>query len=145
MSFGQFVSDLVELFNTDYGTTRFFSNPYEAQEWVETNIILSNPRLSDVGAPSQRDILLINSQESLDYALNYTNDPVLAASIYWDLMADYVMLNTYDDDLQNVFNQGAQAAQDTAELTFDEDVKTNFKIPWWLVIFPLAVLFLRKK
>lgn len=60
-------------------------------------------------------------------------------------MQDYIMLNTYDEKLQNVFEQGKQAAQDTAELSFDEDVESNFKIPWWLVIFPLALLFMRKK
>lgn len=142
--FGTWLDDLIELFNTDYGTTSFFSNPYAAQEWVDSNIILSNPRLSDAGNPSQRQILIMNSNESLDYALQVTNDPVEAAAIYWDLMRDYILLNTYDEKLADVFNQGAQAAEDTASLTFDEDVKPQVKIPWWLLAFPLAFLFFRR-
>jgi hypothetical protein len=142
--FSTWLDDLIELFNTDYGTTSFFSNPYAAQEWVDSNIILSNPRLSDAGNPSQRQILIMNSNESLDYALQVTNDPVEAAAIYWDLMRDYILLNTYDERLANVFNQGAQAAEDTASLTFDEDVKSQVKIPWWLLAFPLAFLFFRR-
>jgi hypothetical protein len=134
------IEDLVELFDTNYGTTRFFSNPYEAQTFVEDNF-LKNPRLSEI----EKTILLENSKNALEQALSDTNDPQQAALNYWRYMQDYILLNTSDQRIQNVFETGSQAAEDTANLTFDEDVEETIKLPWWLLLFPLAILFVRKK
>ncbi len=134
------IEDLVELFDTNYGTTRFFSNPYEAQTFVEDNF-LKNPRLSEI----EKTILLENSKNALEQALSDTNDPQQAALNYWRYMQDYIVLNTSDQRIQSVFETGSQAAEDTANLTFDEDVTETIKLPWWLLLFPLAILFVRKK
>ena len=142
----EFTDWVIDLFDTEYGTTSFFSSPQEAKNWVDDYLIRPNFSLSN----EEVGILLFWSDESLAYANNWlwtSNNPSNeeAAVIYWNLIKEYIEIYSYDPDMIAVVTQGAQAAQDTAELTYDEDVESNFKIPWWLVIFPLALLFMRKK
>jgi len=134
------VEEVANNYFRDYGTTSFFSDPYKAQEFVESNF-LNNPRLRNI----EKQILLENSKNSLEFALQSTNDPAQAALFYWTSMGDYILLNTNDERLQNMFEVGKAAAQDTTDLTFDEDAPSNLKIPWWLILFPIGFLFLRKK
>ena len=67
-----------------------------------------------------------------------------AALIYWELMQVYIELYTYDPEMINVVNVGAKAAQDTLSGTYDEDVKTSLKIPWWIYAIPLSLFFFKR-
>lgn len=137
--FNAWVDEVVELFNTDYGTTSFFSNAYTAQNWVENNF-LNNPRLT----PLTKIILLDNSNVSLTLAFQQASEPQLQAVLYWQYMGDFIALNTYDAKLIAMFSQGVAAAQDTHNLTYDEEVEDTYKFPIWLLIFPFFFFLGRK-
>ena len=64
MTWSQFVQNVVTTFSQDYGVTKFFSSPQAAFNWVESNIIGPNPRLTDY----EKGILRFWSRETLDYA-----------------------------------------------------------------------------
>lgn len=137
LDFQNWMQGVVDEFFADYGTTRFFSTPTEARAFVENNFS-QNPRLD----PIEIQILYDSSANAFDYALSQAgNDPQLAALIYWQEMQMYIALNTSDPQIQNVFDTGVQAAQDTYNITYDEDVKTKLDIPWYLLAIPVGLLF----
>jgi len=139
-SFDEFIDWTVDLFDTEYGTTSFFNNPYEAKEYVENHIIKPNPRLTD----QEIGILLFWSEESLTAALAQTNYGPDAAVFYWTLMNEYINLYSYDARLQNVFDQASTAADDTLTATYDEDLPPS-KLPWWLFLLPLLFFIPRRR
>lgn len=129
-----------ETYNTSFGTTSFFSNINDAQIFVENNF-LENPRLSEI----EKTILLENSKNSRALAIQQSNIPAGQALLYWQFMRDYILLNTYDEKLADLFDLGVQYARDTKNLTFDEDVETPIEFPIWFFIFPLLFLFGRRR
>jgi hypothetical protein len=142
----EFVGWFIDLFDTSYGTTSFFATPEEAKNFVDEYLIKPNISLS----PYEVGVLLFWSEESLAYAHNWlwtSNNPSQkkAAVIYWNLMADYIELYSYDPDMIAVVNQGAQAAEDTESLTFDEDVKPKVSIPLWVLAIPFFFLFFKRR
>lgn len=138
--FQNWLQSLVDEYTADYGTTLFFSNPYEAKAFVENNFS-RNPRLSAI----QIDVLYDSSENALDYALSQTNNPQLAALIYWEEMQKYIALNTSDPKINQVFETGVNAARDTYNLTYDEDVSLSVKLPWYVLAIPILFLALRMK
>lgn len=136
LEFSEWLQSLVDEFFDDYGTSRFFSTPTEARSFVENNFS-ENPRLE----PIEKQILLDSSQHAYDYALSQSgNDPQMAALIYWQEMQMYIALNTTDPKIQEVFETGVQAAQDTYSLTYDSEVKEKLKIPWYVLAVPVALI-----
>jgi len=136
----EFTLWFIDLFDTEYGTTSFFSSPQEAKNWVDDYLIRPNFSLSN----EEVAILLFWSDESLAYANNWlwtSNNPSNeeAAVIYWNLIKEYIELYSYDPDMIAVVTQGASAAEDTFIEKYDEDVKTSIKIPIFVWI---AVAFL---
>ena len=142
----QFSLWFIDLFNTNYGTTSFFSSAQEAKNYVDDYLIRPNFSLTN----DQVGILLFWSDESLAAANNWlwtSNNPSNkeAAVIYWTLIKEYINLYTYDPDMIAVVTQGASFAEDTFLANYDEDVKTSIKIPWWIIAIPIALLFFRRK
>lgn len=143
MSFSQFVQNVITTFSQDYGVSDFFSSPNAAAEWVEEYVIEPNPRLTN----EEKGILRFWSEESLDYANNeVATTPISSrdgAFIYWDLMRDYVNYHTYDERLYNLFDIAAESSYEVSNP--EENIKVDFKIPWWLIAIPFAFLFFKRR
>jgi len=147
-SLAEFSTWFIDLFDTQYGTTSFFSTPEKAKEFVDDYLIKPNFSLTN----QQIGILLFWSDESYEASLEAVRFSAGSASmlkrraalIYWELMQEYINLYSYDPDMINVVNQGAAAAQDTLSGTYDEDDKTSFKIPWWIYAIPLSFFFFKR-
>ena len=127
--FNEWIQSLVNEFNDDYGTSTFFSSPIHAKNWVE-----------------EKNILLGNSNEAFQRAVMQSNDPQVQALLYWRSMQDYIALNSYDEKLHNIFEVGAETAQQTTENWIGEiEPLIRPKIPWWLIVLPIGWFLFRKK
>lgn len=136
--YNAWIQGVFDVFFHDFGTTSFFTNPYAAQTWVMDNL-RQNPTLS----PTELLVMETANENAINHALNQTNDPELAALIYWEQMQIYVALNIDSPKLQNVFDTGVQAAKDTYNLTYDEGVPKKLEIPWWLILIPIIFIWRR--
>ena len=147
-SLNEFSLWFIDLFDTQYGTTSFFSTPEKAKQFVDDYLIRPNFSLTN----QEVGVLLFWSDEAYEEALDQvrfsggsaTSLNKRAALIYWELMQVYIELYTYDPEMINVVNVGAKAAQDTLSGTYDEDVKTSLKIPWWIYAIPLSLFFFKR-
>jgi len=131
----------------DFGVSSFFSTPQRAATWVQDKVILPNPRLSDI----ERQILMDNSAHALDIASsqcvgNPTPDQLRECALtYWQLMQDYIVLNTNDQKLYELFETGVDAASSATVAGQLENIgKNGFKLPWWIWLLPIALL-MRKR
>ncbi len=146
----EFSEWFIELFNTSYGTTSFFSTPEKAKEFVDDYLIKPNFSLTN----EQIGVLLFWSDESYEAALDAvrfsggsaTSLKRKAAVIYWQLIQEYINLYAYDPDMIAVVNQGASAADDTLTKTYDEDLPPKkLELPWWVFLLPLLFFIPRRK
>ena len=130
----QFIQDLVTKFNQSYGVSSFFSSPNQAASWVQNHVIDPNPRLSSL----EKEILTGNSISTRDYANQEVATTTLSsrdgAYLYWGMMRDYIVLNTFDQRLYDLFDVGVDAAESTAN---PESVVpySSLTIPWWVWLF----------
>ena len=140
--FNDWIQSLVNEFNNDYGTTTFFSSPIHAKNWVEEKVIKPNPRIG----PTEKNILLENSNEAFTRAVMESDEPKVQALLYWRSMQDYIALNSYDEKLHNIFEVGAETAQQTTEGWIGEiEPFITPKIPWGLIVLPIGWLLFRKE
>ena len=130
----------------DFGVSDFFSSPDTAAAWVQEYVIDPNPRLS----PQEKDILTHSSNEARIYAnQECTGNPSPenlrdCAHLYWVLMGEYIAENTNDAKLHNLFDVAIDAAESATLAGQKKNLpKNKIKLPWWLLLFPLAFLLRR--
>tara|TARA_R110002126_G_scaffold74802_1_gene186456 strand:- start:237 stop:686 length:450 start_codon:yes stop_codon:yes gene_type:complete len=137
----EFVQDKINAI-TPTTTSAFFSSPREAREWVDSRVIIPNPRLSDI----VKNRLLQESQTAFDNALStgqFGADGVVGALQYWEAMQYAVASITGDPQLLAVFDIAVQGAQETVNLNIitDRESSPTVEIPWWLYAAAGVLIF----